>query len=97
MAVREDDIPAMLLGKSKDLKGGVRGSQTALMQKRMRELPVGKCIAITKETDDPKELERKRAHWLTSARRANPAIPMVSAIRESPVGDMTLYLWKRSS
>lgn len=97
MAVREDDIPAMLLGKSKDLKGGVRGSQTALMQKRMRELPPGKCIAITKETDDPKELERKRAHWLTSARRANPAIPMVSAIRESLVGDMTLYLWKRSS
>lgn len=97
MAVREDDIPAMLLGKSKDLKGGVRGSQTALMQKRMRELPVGKCIAITKETEDPKELERKRAHWLTSARRANPAIPMVSAIRVSPVGDMTLYLWKRSS
>lgn len=97
MAVREDDIPAMLLGKSKDLKGGVRGSQTALMQKRMRELPSGKCIAITKETDDPKELERKRALWLTSARRANPAIPMVSAIRESLVGDMTLYLWRKGS
>lgn len=97
MAVREDDIPAMLLGKSKDLKGGVRGSQTALMQKRMRELPVGKCIAITKETDDPKELERKRALWLTSARRASPAIPMKSAVCVSPVGDMTLYLWRKES
>ena len=91
------DIPAMLLEKSKDLKGGVRGSKTALMQKRLRELPAGKCIAIMKDTDDPKELERKRAHWLTSARRADPAIPVKSAICKSPAGDMTLYLWKKSS
>jgi hypothetical protein len=97
MTVREDDIPAMLIGKSKDLKGGVRGSQTALMQKRMRDLPVGKCLAITKETDEPKELERKRAHWLTTARRADPAIPMVSSICKSPAGDLTLYLWRKES
>lgn len=97
MTVREDDIPAMLLLKSKDLKGGDRGSQTALMQKRMRDLPAGKCLAITKETGDPKELERKRAHWLTTARRADPAIPMVSSICKSPAGDMTLYLWKKGS
>lgn len=97
MTVREDDIPAMLLGKTKDLKGGVRGSQTALMQKRMRDLPVGKCLAITRETEDPKELERKRAHWLTSARRADPEIHMRSSICKSPVGDMTLYLWKKTS
>lgn len=82
-------------------KGGLDGkpsskfpSQSAEMVHLLTKLAPGKCIEVTRQTDDPKEFERKRAHWITAARRSK--IKVVTKIVPNEVGDMVLRVWKMS-
>lgn len=93
MAVVLKDIPFF---PKPSLDGSPRSkfpSQSAEMVSLLKKLTTGKCIEVTRTTDHPKDLERKRAHWITSARRAKIAI--VTKIVDNEVGDRVLRIWRR--
>lgn len=93
MAVVLKDIPFFPLGSITGEKRSKFPSQSAEMVSMLKTLSTGKCIEVTKTTDHPKDLERKRAHWITSARRAKIAI--VTKIVSNEVGDRVLRIWRR--
>jgi len=67
-------------------------SQSAEMVHILTTLPSGKCVEVTRTTDHPKDLERKRAHWITSAKRAD--ITIATKITPNEVGDRVLRIWR---
>lgn len=66
-------------------------SKSAEMQDMMRTLPSGRCIEVTRDSDDPKDLERKRAHWMAAAARAKMKVATKIVVNE--MNDKVLRIW----
>lgn len=93
MAVVLKDIPFFPTPSITGEKRSRFPSQSAEMVSLLKTLPAGKCIEVTKTTEHPKDLERKRAHWITASRRARIAV--ATKIVDNEVGDRVLRIWRR--
>lgn len=68
-------------------------STTKRMQDKLLSLRPNYCLTILPETDDPKELERKRTHWSVAANRGG--IPIVTRMVITETGDRALRIWRK--
>lgn len=59
---------------------------------KLRALSPGQCVTILPETDDPKELERKRSLWVNAAHRAG--LGVVSRLVVTETGDRAMRIWR---
>lgn len=69
-------------------------SESARMVERLRGLSAGRCITLLPDTDDPKDLARKRVHWSNAAKRAGMTI--ITRTIYTDAGDRAIRIWRKS-
>lgn len=67
-------------------------SESSRMVERLRDLRKGQCVTLLPETDDPKELSRRRVHWCNAAKRAG--IGVISRMVTTEAGDRAVRIWR---
>lgn len=92
MAIFIKEKPLFPIGSLDGRSGSNFPSRSAEMVHLLKTLPPDKIIEETRETGDPKEFERKRSHWSTTAKRAG--IRIVTKIMKNEVGDKVLRIWR---
>lgn len=85
------DIPLRGSSKKRPPKGKYV-SESSRMVEKLRSLGRGQCLTILPETDDLKELQRKRVHWCIAAKRAGIRIVSRSAVTDA--GDRAIRIWR---
>lgn len=88
------DIPSRGSSKKKPPKEKFV-SESSRMVEKLRTLSKDQCVTILPDTDDAKELHRKRTHWCNAASRAK--INVVSRIVTTEAGDRALRIWRVES
>lgn len=95
MPVIIEDISQIPDRCSRGMKHSRKGdpdSESARMYKALMELPKGRCLTVLPDTDDPKELERKRAHWSNTASRRS--LKIITRLVVTDAGDKALRIWR---
>lgn len=85
-------IPDRCSRGAKHARKGDPDSESARMYKALKELPNGRCLTVLPDTDDPKELERKRAHWSNAAKRRK--LQVITRLVVTETGDRALRIWR---
>lgn len=94
MPVIVEDIPYIpeRCSRGRTVSKDGRSSESSRMVEKLKTLPKGRCITLLPETEDPKELDRKRTHWTNAATRAG--LKVVTRVVFTDAGDRAVRIWR---